>query len=79
MGLPEMGSAQHLCLLAVMALASVRSLAADVRMYDDGQVAVWGRADLAGVGESPVPTYYGGVLQGSFEGIEAYDLSLIHI
>jgi len=62
------GAAVVCVILAVQA-----SHAADVKMYDDGQLALWGRESLSGVGESAVPTYYGGILQGNFQGLEAYD------
>jgi hypothetical protein len=47
--------------------------AADVKIYDDGELALWGRESPAGVTEPAVKTYYGGALQGSFKVLEAYD------
>jgi hypothetical protein len=48
-------------------------LAADVKFYDDGELAVWGRGSIAGVGEPAVPTYVNGLYTGSFQAVESYD------
>ncbi len=58
----------------VLALLVVqKTQAADVKIYDDGQLVLWGRESIAGVAEAAVPTYLDGALQGSFQGLEAYD------
>jgi len=54
------------------------TVAADVKFHDDGELALWGRDNPGGVAESAVATYYGGVLQGSFEVVEAYKSVAVH-
>jgi len=55
------------------AVAANAVQAADVKIFDDGELALWGRESPAGVAEPAVKTYYGGALQGSFKVLEASD------
>ena len=55
------------------AMAAGSALAADLKIYDDGELALVGCENPGGVTEPAVPTYYGGILQGSFKVLEAYD------
>lgn len=59
--------------VVVLLVAGGELPAADVKIYDDGQLAVWGREIVAGVTEPAVDTYCAGVRQGSFQALEAYD------
>jgi hypothetical protein len=54
-------------------LVAQQAQAVDVEIYNDGELVLWGREDIAGVVEAAVPTYYGSALKGSFEGLEASD------
>jgi hypothetical protein len=59
----------HFVRLAVEVLED-RTLC-DVKLFDNGQFAVWAR-DLATISESAVPLYYQGNLQGNFKVVEGY-------
>ena len=66
-----MNRAMAVVVPVVMFAAS--ALVADVKIYDNGELALWGRENPAGVAEPVVKTYYGGSLQGSFKVLEASD------
>jgi hypothetical protein len=55
------------------AIAANSVQAADVSIFDDGELALWGRESPSGIVEPAVPTYYGGILRGSFKVLEASD------
>ena len=59
--------------LLCTAIAANAVHAADVNIFDDGELALWGRENPAGIAEPAVKTYYGGALQGSFKVLEASD------
>jgi hypothetical protein len=65
------------CGLAIAILLQAGWLAgtayADVKFYDDGELAVWGCPSIAGVVEPAVPTYVNGLYTGNFQGLESYD------
>ena len=61
--------AMSLCIQGV----DQKACAADKEIFDDEELAVWGREAPSGVTEPAVPTYYNGQLQGSFKVLEAYD------
>ncbi len=54
-------------------LAAGSAQASDLKIFDDGQLALWGRENPAGVVDPAVPTYLGGSLLGNFKVLESYD------